>query len=58
MLGERLGKRPRWHILTATPTPELRHLTGGAEVRGQSKCGDVEVTFLELARATKSVGIS
>lgn len=50
LLGERLGKRPRWHILTATPTPELRHLTSGAEVRGQSKCGDVEVTFLDPAR--------
>ena len=50
LLGERLGKRPRWHILTATPTPELRHLANGAEVRGQSKCGDVEVRFLEPAR--------
>lgn len=47
LLGERLGKRPRWHILTATPTPELRRLTSGAEVRGQSKCGDVEVTFFD-----------
>jgi len=50
LLGERLGKRPRWHILTATPTAELRQLTSGAEVRGQSKCGDVEVTFLEPAK--------
>lgn len=50
LLGERLGKRPRWHILTATPTPELRRLTSGADVRGQSKCGDVEVTFLDPAR--------
>ncbi|MGB9880964.1 MAG: DEAD/DEAH box helicase, partial [Anaerolineae bacterium] len=50
LLGERLGKRPRWHILTATPTPELRRLTSGAEVQGQSKCGDVEVTFLEPAK--------
>lgn len=50
LLSERLGKRPRWHILTATPTPKLRHLTSGAEVRGQPKCGDVDVTFLEPAR--------
>jgi len=50
LLGEKIGKRPRWHILTATPTKELRGLTtAGAEVQGQSKCGDVEVTFLEPA---------
>ena len=48
LLGERIGKRSRWHILTATPTQELHSLmTEGVEVRGQSKCGDVEVTFLE-----------
>lgn len=45
LLSERIGKRPRWHILTATPTPELRLLTGGDEVTGRSKCGDVAVTF-------------
>ena len=50
LLGERLGKRSRWHVLTATPTPELRSLTDGTEVRGRSKCGDVEVTFLEPAK--------
>lgn len=50
LLGERIGKRSRWHILTATPTEELRRLMGaGVEVQGQSKCGDVEVTFLEPA---------
>lgn len=49
LLGERLNKHPRWHILTATPTPELRRLTNGVEVRGLSKCSDVEVTFLEPA---------
>lgn len=47
LLGERLGKGHRWHVLTATPTCELRNLTDGTEVRGQSKCGDVVVTFLE-----------
>ncbi|MDM7913536.1 MAG: DEAD/DEAH box helicase, partial [Methanotrichaceae archaeon] len=50
LLGEKIGKRSRWHILTATPTEELRRLmTAGIEVHGQSKCGDVEVTFLEPA---------
>lgn len=49
LLGARLGKHSRWHILTATPTPELRSLTGGVEVRGKSKCGDVQVLFLEPA---------
>ena len=50
LLGEKIGKRSRWHVLTATPTEELRGLiTEGVEVRGQSKCGDVEVTFLEPA---------
>ncbi|MBM4432037.1 MAG: DEAD/DEAH box helicase, partial [Chloroflexi bacterium] len=50
LLGERLGKHSRWHVLTATPTSELRSLTDGPEVRGQSKCGDVLATFLEPAR--------
>ncbi len=50
LLGEKIGKHSRWHILTATPTEELRGLTtAGIEVQGQSKCGDVEVTFLEPA---------
>jgi len=50
LLGQKIGKRSRWHILTATPTEELRGLmTAGAEIKGQSKCGDVEVTFLEPA---------
>ncbi|WP_347245677.1 DEAD/DEAH box helicase, partial [Thermogutta sp.] len=50
LLAAKLGRRPRWHVLTATPTPELRRLTDGVEVRGRSKCGDVEVTFLEPAK--------
>lgn len=50
LLGERIGKRARWHILTATPTPQLRQLTQGEEVRGQSKCSDVTVTFYRPAR--------
>ena len=47
LLAAKLGRRPRWHVLTATPTPELRSLTAGVEVRGRSKCGDVQVTFLD-----------
>lgn len=50
LLAEKLGTCPRWHVLTATPTHELRSLTNGTEVRGQSKCGDVAVAFLEPAR--------
>jgi len=50
LLAEKLGRRPRWHVLTATPTPALRSLTAGAEVQGRSRCGDVEVTFLEPAK--------
>ena len=50
LLGEKIGKHSRWHILTATPTEELRCLmNAGEEVKGKSKCGDVEVTFLEPA---------
>jgi len=50
LLGEKIGKRSRWHILTATPTEELHGLVSeGIEVRGQSKCNDVEITFLEPA---------
>lgn len=47
LLGDRLGRRSRWHVLTATPTQGLRSLTDGVEVEGRSKCGDVTVTFLE-----------
>lgn len=47
LLAAKLGQHPRWHVLTATPTPELRILAGGPEVCGRSKCGDVEVTFLD-----------
>ncbi len=46
-LAGELGRRPRWHILTATPTRELKELAGQAkEVKGRSKCGEVQVTFL------------
>ena len=54
LLGDKIGKRSRWHILTATPTDKLNDLLAeGVEVRGQSKCGDVEVDFLEPAKGYK-----
>lgn len=49
LLAAKLGRHPRWHVLTATPTPELRNLTDGTEVRGRSTCEDVEIIFLEPA---------
>ncbi len=46
-LAETIGRSPRWHILTATPTQALRDLVPKAQqVTGKSKCGDVQVTFL------------
>lgn len=50
LLAEKLDKNPRWHVLTATPTNELKGLTRGIEVQGKSKCGAVEITFLEPAK--------
>jgi len=47
LLGQKLGRVSRWHVLTATPSPELRNLTKGIQVQGRSKCCDVSVTFLE-----------
>lgn len=42
-----LGKFPRLHILTATPTEELKRLTsaGTEPVIGKSKCDEVQVEF-------------
>ena len=45
LLGECIRKRSRWHILSATPTPELKRLSQGWQVQGRSKCSDVAVTF-------------
>ncbi|MBW1946427.1 MAG: DEAD/DEAH box helicase, partial [Deltaproteobacteria bacterium] len=47
LLSAKLGRKSLWHILTATPTAGLRELAGGIEVRGTSKCGNIEVSFLE-----------
>ncbi len=45
VLARDLGKSPRLHILTATPTEALKGLSGAPEIRGQSKCDDVRVEF-------------
>ncbi len=50
-LSKRIGKKSRWHILTATPTKDLLALTEGMGIKGQSKCGNIEVTFLEPVRS-------
>src|SRR5262249_2626887 len=50
LLAEQLDKHARWHILTATPILELRTLTQGGKVQGQSKCSDVTVTFHKPAQ--------
>lgn len=46
-LAELVGRKPHWHILTATPSPELKALTGGVPIDGASKCGDVTVSFVK-----------
>lgn len=46
-LAKALGRSPRWHILTATPTQALQDLAPQAQqVTGKSKCGDVRVILL------------
>lgn len=40
-----LGKTPRLHILTATPTEALKRLNGAEPIVGKSKCHDVGVEF-------------
>lgn len=44
-LAAMIGRKPRWHVLTATPTPELKIFNSGVIIHGQSKCGDVRVSF-------------
>ena len=45
-LAQIIERQPRWHILTATPTQELRTLTGGNRIDGASKCGNIQMNFL------------
>jgi DEAD/DEAH box helicase domain-containing protein len=46
LLASQLSRESRWHVLTATPTDDLRALTGGERIDGRSKCGDVHALFL------------
>lgn len=48
-LARIIERQPLWHILTATPTQELRALTDGNRIDGISKCGNIRVNFLEPA---------
>ena len=45
-LAQIIKRQPRWHILTATPTQELRALTDGQRIDGASKCRNVLANFL------------
>ena len=45
-LAQMIKRQPRWHILTATPTQELRDLIYGNRIDGTSKCGDIQANFL------------
>jgi DEAD/DEAH box helicase domain-containing protein len=49
-LARDMGKSPRLHILTATPTEALKRLSGAQEIRGRSKCDDVRVEFRPSGR--------
>lgn len=56
-LADILGKRPRLHILTATPTDDLQRLNNGVRIDGRSKCGDVRVEFRPCARFDRSTAM-
>lgn len=45
-----LGKVPRLHVLTATPTGALQRLNNGIQIAGRSKCRDVTVEFRACGR--------
>lgn len=49
-LSNCLGKSPRLHVLTATPTEELRRLCSSQTILGESKCHDVQVEFRPCGR--------
>jgi DEAD/DEAH box helicase domain-containing protein len=53
-LAAPLGRLPRLHILTATPTEPLQRLNAGKIITGQSKCQDVMVELLPCARFDRS----
>ncbi|MEW6171548.1 MAG: DEAD/DEAH box helicase [Bacillota bacterium] len=49
-LASYLAKTPKLHVLTATPTRELRLLNGANPIFGRSKCSDVQVEFRASGR--------
>jgi DEAD/DEAH box helicase domain-containing protein len=50
VLANCLGKSPRLHILTATPSDDLKRLSGAQTIPGKSKCNDVRVEFRPCGR--------
>lgn len=53
-LAQILGRSPRLHILTATPTETLQRLNNGISITGRSKCQDVRVEFRICERFDRS----
>ncbi|NPV80769.1 MAG: DEAD/DEAH box helicase [Firmicutes bacterium] len=53
-LAGNLGKSPRLHILTATPTEGLERLNDAHPIVGKSKCGDVQVEFRVSGRRERA----
>jgi len=49
-LTDSLGRSPKLHILTATPTEALKRLNQAEPVLGKSKCQDVSVEFRPSGR--------
>lgn len=49
-----VGKTPKLHILTATPTADLQRLNDGLRIDGRSKCGTVRVEFQPCGRFDRS----
>jgi len=53
-LASYLAKTPKLHVLTATPTKELRLLNGANPIFGRSKCSDVQVEFRASGRFNRT----
>ncbi len=54
MLAALLGKAPRLHVLTATPTEALQRLNNATPIVGRSKCQDVAVELRPCGRFDRS----
>jgi superfamily II DNA/RNA helicase len=52
-----LGKTPRLHVLTATPTKALQPLNNATPIEGRSKCRDVAVEFRPCGRFDRSAAM-